>query len=108
MVDEAFSRSAMSEDWRWTMMDAILFRTKRIAAVVLWLSSTLSFAASGGASTSQDVNPRSSAVAFSQVLDGQSQTLLPNGQLLVTGGLEKGVAVARTFFSQTGLAAKPS
>jgi RHS repeat-associated protein len=85
------------------MLDGVRLYIKSIVIVAIGLSSMLSFASSA-AMKSQDGAANKVVSAAQQSLEGQSQTLLPDGRLLLVGGQESRAAVKTVFFqnAQTG------
>ena len=79
------------------MMPKVRVCMKVLAVVLVELGSIQSFA-SGAAPRSQDFAAGKTVSAASQNLDGQSQTLLPDGRLLLVGGQKFGGAVNTASF----------
>ncbi len=76
-----------------------------VTVVVLSLSSIMSLASSRGMKP-QDGTLRRADLSKSKSLDGQSRTLLPDGRLLLTGGLNSGVVTSVVFFEDPKTAAQ--
>ncbi|MGA9669748.1 MAG: kelch repeat-containing protein, partial [Terracidiphilus sp.] len=87
------------------MMDGVRYYGRSIAVVVLGLISISAFASGVGRKT-QEVAPHTAVSAVPPSPDGQSQTLLPDGRLLLTGGMDSSVAVKAAYFEKASTGAR--
>ncbi|MGB8028021.1 MAG: kelch repeat-containing protein [Terracidiphilus sp.] len=90
------------------MRDRMRLLLSAIAVSAVGLCSS-SYAASSGSSL-QETAPQTAVKAHAQDLGGQSLTLMPDGRLLMIGGIDNGVAVKRALLRsvKTGAVATPS
>jgi len=82
------------------MLDRVRLYAKSIVFVAIGLNTMLSVASSA-AMKPLDQTANKSALTAQQNLSGQSQTLLPDGRLLLAGGQESGAAVSTVYFQNT-------
>ena len=86
------------------MMHKARFMLAAVTVYVVASSSLMAFALSPGSRSNNEIAKTSGAQTSSQTLIGQSQTLLPDGQVLLLGGIENGIPVKKAALidSSTG------
>jgi RHS repeat-associated protein len=91
------------------MMGKMRLSLKAISVSAIGISATFSVAASAG-SKPQDTPPQASVASTSPGLVGQSQTMLPDGRVLLLGGVDNGTVVRSVSLrnAKTGEIATPS